>query len=372
LERFAFVFHPLSVRDFARKFPLLAHVPPVLVERAFAAVPPFHVAHIRGVRSTTGVTAEGDFVGLPLTPRLLLERPWEWVRPRIVRAARKAEELGAKIVGLGAFTKVVGDRGVSVAEALSIPVTTGNSYTAASSVEGALLAARHMGVDPAAATAVVVGATGSIGRAVSALLADVVGRLVLVARQEGPLREFADELTGRAAAVEGTTDLLRAVGEADIVLTVSSAPGVLLEPAHLRSGAVVCDVARPRNVSRRVYEERDDVLVIDGGVIEVPGEVDFGFDFGFPPRTAEACIAETMILALERRYECFTLGADIDIARVREIARLASKHGFRVAGFRRFERALSEAEVATIRERAERLRRSRTAPTASSSPVRGD
>src|SRR5207244_11874140 len=65
------------------------------------------------------------------------------------------------------------------------------------------------------------------------------------------------------------------------------------EPEDLRPGAVVCDVARPRNVSRLVYERRDDVLVIDGGVIEIPGEVDFGFDFGFPPRTTEACVAET-------------------------------------------------------------------------------
>ena len=139
------------------------------------------------------------------------------------------------------------------------------------------------------------------------------------------------------------------------MLAVTSATHTLLEPEDLKPGAVVCDVARPRNVSHAVYERRDDVLVIDGSVIEVPGEVDFGFDFGFPPRTCEACMAETMILALEGRYENFTLGRELEVERVLEIAQLARKHGFRLAGFRRFERAIPDAEIDRIRERARRV-----------------
>ncbi len=57
----------------------------------------------------------------------------------------------------------------------------------------------------------------------------------------------------------------------------------MIEPKHLKPGAVVCDVARPRDVSKLVAEQRDDVLVIEGGMVEVPGPVDFHFDFGFPP-----------------------------------------------------------------------------------------
>ena len=47
---------------------------------------------------------------------------------------------------------------------------------------------------------------------------------------------------------------------------------------------LVCDVARPRDVSWRVHQERDDVLVIEGGMVEVPGPVDFGFQFRFSTR----------------------------------------------------------------------------------------
>ncbi len=352
--RFAFILHPLRVEDFARRYPLTRRLPARLVEEAFRWVPPRRVSRITGIRSATGARAEGWFIGLPLTPRTLLHSPVEFAYRRIIQAGRLAEALGARIVGLGAFTKIVGDRGLTVARHLGIPVTTGNSYTAATAVEGALLAARRMALDPADATVAVVGATGSIGTACSHLLAREAGRLLLVARTREALEALADRLRGGRAQVEVGTDVRQAVRAADVVLAVSSATDVLIEPEDLRPGAVVCDVARPRNVSRLVYERRDDVLVIDGGVIQVPGDVDFGFDFGFPPKMCEACMAETILLALERRYEPFTLGREVDLARVEEIAALARRHGFGLAGLRRFERAIDDGEIERIRRAARR------------------
>ena len=353
MQTFAFLFHPLRHDDFARKFPVLAHLPPRWVEGAMKRVPPMHVSHITGVVSKTGETAEGEFMALTLTPRVMLEADFEtFVLPRLVRAGKKAEELGAKILGLGAFTKIVGDRGVSVARSLDIPVTTGNSYTAASAVEGALLASERMGIPKEEVRSAVIGATGSIGQAVSHLLAASSEEITLVARNEERLETLRGELQdlygGRARTM---TDPRRAAREANLVLTVSSATGVLLEPEDLAPGSVVCDVSRPRNVSAQVYERRSDVLVIDGGVIKVPGQPDFGFDFGMPEGMVEACMAETMILALEGRYESFTLG-DVEVAKVREIQTLAKKHGFAVGGFRRFERAIPDDEVEAIRERS--------------------
>lgn len=351
--RFAFVLHPLRIADFARKYPLVRYLPDRFVEAAFRRSRPRLVSHITGIQSATGARAEGWFIGLPLTPRLLMESPLAFVYPRLIECGRIAEAQGARIMGLGAFTKIVGDRGVTVANNLRIAVTTGNSYTAATAVEGALLAAQRVGIDPANVTAAVIGATGSIGAVASQMLARSVGRLLLVARTPEALDALQARLrAGSRADIAVSTDVKKAVREADVVLTVSSAVDVLIEPDDLRPGAVVCDVARPRNVSRVVYERRNDVLVIDGGVIEVPGEVDFGFDFGFPPRMTEACVAETILLALEHRYENFTLGRDISLAQVEEISALARKHGFRLSGFRRFERAISDAEVDRIRHAA--------------------
>jgi len=360
VERFAFVLHPLHFVDYTRQYPALKVLPEAFVEKAFRHLPPYRASHITGVRSPTGVEAEGWFVILPISARLMLEMPFRSkLLPRIVDAGRLAERLGARIVGLGAFTKVVGDHGVSVNKALSIPVTTGNSYTAASAVDGALLAAERMGMVPAECEASVVGATGAIGRAVAAALAGSVRRLSLIGRRVDKLQAIQRSLLdlGTGTDVSVGTDARAAARTADVVLTVSSATGVLLEPEDLRPGSVVCDVARPRNVSERVYESRRDVLVIDGGVIAVPGQVDFHYDFGFPPGYAEACIAETMILALERRYEPYTLGLDIRPERVREIREMARRNGFSVAGFRRFDRPIPDGEIEAIRDEAARSRR---------------
>ncbi|MBR5857543.1 MAG: shikimate dehydrogenase, partial [Phascolarctobacterium sp.] len=142
-----------------------------------------------------------------------------------------------------------------------------------------------------------------------------------------------------------TDDIKLALKDADIVLTVTSALDFLIEPEDLKPGAVVCDVARPRNVSKDVSLKRKDVLVIEGGIIKVPGDVNFRFNFGFPPKTSYACMAETMILALEKRYESFSLGRTLDIEKVDLISKLATKHGFELAGFRNFERAITKSEI---------------------------
>ena len=96
------------------------------------------------------------------------------------------------------------------------------------------------------------------------------------------------------------------------------------------------------------------MLVIEGGAVEVPGPVDFHFNFGFPPKTSYACMAETMILALEERYESFTLGRDLSVEQVKEIAALAEKHGFKLAGFRSFERQVTDEYIERVRKAARR------------------
>jgi predicted amino acid dehydrogenase len=107
-----------------------------------------------------------------------------------------------------------------------------------------------------------------------------------------------------------------------------------------------------------VAATRNDILVIDGGMVDVPGSVDFHFNFGFPPGMAYACMAETITLALEGRFEDYTLGNGITRQRVDEIAALSAKHGFRLSGFRSFEHAVTEQQIETVRRNAHPSRRS--------------
>ena len=354
MERFAFIIHPLEARaDVSRKYPFVRHLPEGLVEWGLRFKGPMAVSHITGVRSLTGAEAEGWFIGCPLTARQMMTLPTDFVIKKIIETARVAQETGAGIVGLGAYTSIAGDGGITVAKNVDIAVTTGNSYTTATAIEGALKAAPMMGIDPSQAKAAVVGAAGSIGRTCARILAKQVAEINIVDLNLESLNRVAEEIESESnARAKVFTDVHEGIKDADIVATATSAVTAIIHPADIKSGAVVCDVARPRDVSSKVARERDDVLVIDGGVIAVPGDVDFGFNFGFPPKMAYACMSETIALALEGRYESFTLGKTVSIEQVDEISALAAKHGFKLAGFRSFERAVTEEQIERIRDNA--------------------
>lgn len=355
---FGFILHPLDARrDVARRYPLAKYIPLKLIEYLLRLQKPQVLSEIKGIRSLTGAETRGWFLGVPLTPQMMRDLPLEFVYERILQACVLAKEQGVKVVGLGAFTAVVGDGGITINQRSPIPVTTGNSYTVATAVQGALKAADLMGIDTKRATLAVVGATGSIGRTCALLLAPSFARVILVGRDLARTKRVAEEVKGVPSVN------IADISQADVVITVTSAETAIIQPEHLKIGAVVCDVARPRDVSQRVAMERPDVLVLEGGIVEVPGEVDFGFDFGFPPRMAYACMAETMILALENRPEPFTLGKRVSVQQVEEIQRLAEKHGFRLAGFRSFEKPVSEETIQRVRALAECRRSSKHTQT---------
>lgn len=352
MNKFVFLIHPLDVSYILRKYPWLGVFPDSAVETVFRLVPPFVISHITGVKSPYA-EAEGWFVNVPLTARQMLALPEEEVIRRIIQAGQLAERLGAQVLGLGAFTAVVGDAGLTVAKNVHIPVTTGNSYTVGMALAGIRLAAGKMGLDLKKAEVLVVGANGAIGSACARILAREVNYLTIASRNNQRLGNLSRRILRESGlAVRVAADLKQALNKADVVLTVTGSATPIIEPEDLKPGAVVCDVARPRDVSQQVAQARPDVLVIEGGVVQVPGPVNFGFDFGFPPGTSFACMAETMILALEGRHESFTLGRDLSVEQIDEIMQMGKKHGFQLAGLRSFDRALQETEIDGIRKQA--------------------
>lgn len=356
MDKFAFVIHPITIEDVAKKIPVAQHLPQFAVERVLRLLPPFKVSDITGIKSSSREIT-GEFIACPLTSGQLLDLPEKVTLQKIIHSVKLAEKNGASIVGLGAFTSVVGDAGITVAKNVGIPVTTGNSYTVYTALEGTKKAAKLMDMDWSKANIVILGATGSIGSVCAQFIARENRYLTLVARQQSRLESLAGKLLyeyGVAAKI--TSNVREAIRKADIIIAVTSSLDAVVHPEDLKPGSVVCDVARPRAVSYRVALERDDVLVIEGGVVDVPGEPDFHFNFGFPPGKAYACMAETMILALEKKFVSFSLGREMTIEQVEEMGRLAQKHGFVLSGFRSFERALTMEEILRIKDKAQQAK----------------
>jgi len=319
-----------------------------------------YVGRIAGGRSpTTGQRIEGHLFALGSTPRQMMRHSPRFTYNRLNDAARMAERYGCRLMGLGAFTSVVGDAGKTVAHEASIAITSGNSLTVAATLEAAKQAVVNMGAtDLTKGRAMIIGATGSIGAVCSRLLAQAIHDVVLVSIEPEKLidlkRTMEKETPGtRVTIALRPGDLAK---DCDLVVTATSAFGQrILDISTCKPGAVICDVARPPDIGAKEAALRPDVAVIESGEVLIPGDIDIGYDIGLPKGTAYACLAETALLAMEGRFESYTLGREIDVDRVKEIYRLFKKHDFQIAGLRSFGKVLSEKDFAQKRRLAAEL-----------------
>ncbi|MCB8925950.1 MAG: serine carboxypeptidase [Ardenticatenaceae bacterium] len=363
INRFAFVIHPLSVGFIHshRAFRWTKYLPDSLVEAVAAYLPPLSISRITGGQSpTTGQRIEGHLFSLGATPRQMMRHGERFTYDRLRQAAHMAERKGARIMGLGAFTSVVGDAGITVAHEADIAITSGNSLTVAATLEAAKQAVINMGAtDLTKGKVMIIGATGSIGSVCSRLLAQAIYDVVLVSIEPERLidlkRTIQAETPGAQVAIATRPDEL--IGDCDLIVTATSAFGQrIVDITKCKPGAVICDVARPPDISPAEAALRPDVLVIESGEVLIPGDIDFGYNIGLPPKTAYACLAETALLAMDGRFEDYTLGRNISVERVKEIYRLFKKHQFQIADLRSFDVVVTEEQFAEKRKLAAELK----------------
>ncbi|MEZ5117840.1 MAG: hypothetical protein R2737_16385 [Candidatus Nanopelagicales bacterium] len=365
-SRFAFVIHPLSQKFFAQVEPLgtISKVAPSpvmdAVEKAMAYAPPFVYSHVTGIKSPTGAEAEGWLITVGGTPKELMAHSPEFTYARLLQAADTARKLGAQVMGLGAFTKVVGDAGVTVAKQAPLPITTGNSYSASGALWAAHDALERLGIADIddrgriRGTAMVVGATGAIGSVCARLLALASDELWLVSPETAKLLALKHDIEREnpRAEIHIAATPNGHLRHMDLIVTATSGAGKrVLDIMEVKPGCVITDVARPLDLSAEDVAKRPDVLVIESGEIELPGEVHMR-NIGLPKGVAYACLAETVVLALEGRYETFTVGRNIEWEKVKEIYRLGLKHGMKLAAISGVNGVYSDEDIARVRELA--------------------
>jgi predicted amino acid dehydrogenase len=374
-KKFAWLYYPPGRRDLFRspRMRWLRAMPvevQATVERAAARLPITPHAHVRGIVSPTGEEAEGWILRLPATAQQISQRGPEFAQRRLREAAELASSLGAEVLGVGAFSREMTRATVPVAARVDIPITSGASCLVSTDMWAAKRAVLAMGIEQdeigrAMGTALVLGAGDAQGAAAAELLALVFQRLVVVDRSPDRLLNLLTRIGARSphCKVEVATRAETHLPQADLVVT-GLAPdwrgAVRLEA--LKTGAVLADCSRPQEFGVADADERPDVLILLAGELELPGPADVGADLGPPPKTAFSSMAEVVILALEGRRDCFTLGDEVELEQVKEIYKLGMKHGLVLAGMRGVRGPLLDTEVKLVRERAESRRRRQEAP----------
>ena len=325
VNRFAFVIHPLSQEYFKKVKPieLLSHVSPPMfmnsLEKIMAYAPPFVYSKVTGIRSPTGVEAEG------------------W------------------LISVG------GDAGLTVAKRAPLPITTGNSYSASGALwaaHDALLRMRLLpppkGKERVKFKAMIVGATGAIGSVCARLMAKAAEEVYMVSPETAKLLALKEsilkESPGAKLFLSAQAD--KDIADMDMIVTATSGAGKkVLDIMKVKPGCVITDVARPLDLPAEEVAKRPDVLVIESGEIQLPGNVEMK-NIGLPKGVAYACLAETIVLALEGRFENFTVGRAIEWEKVREIYKLGIKHGMKLAEISGVNGPFSDEDIERVRELA--------------------
>jgi len=337
------------------------------LEKTIAYSPPLVYSKIEGIKSIDGTEAEGWIITIGGTPKQMMSRDPEFTYKRLIAASRMAEKLGAQIMGLGAFTKVVGDAGVTVAKYSPIPITTGNSYSSSAALWAAADAMKRMGLvkipegeDKLTATSMVIGATGAIGSVSSRLLAMVFDEVVLCGRNEQKLLDLKNSIRhdNPDTKILTTIEADSYLPDADLIVTATSGAGKkILDITKVKPGCVITDVARPLDLKPEDIATRPDVMYIESGEIEVPVKNNLIMrDIQLPKNVVFACMAETIVLALEGRFEEFTIGRNIKWKKVKEIYKLGLKHGMKLAAISGVNGVYKQKDIDKIRDLALKAR----------------
>lgn len=333
--KFGFIAHPTS-RELLNQVKLIDMAGRMLEEQATGYDPmlwqrrnlvPF--AEFSRIVSASGAQCEGILQFMPLTAEQMLSQPRR-IAERVVEGVNTLKHQGVELVGLGGFTSIVGNRGLQTLDRTNIPVTTGNSLTAYATYVNILDVLSTLDIPAEQADVAILGYPGSIALAVARLLAPLGCQLRLIHRDE---KQHAQALLDYLPASLHRNVTLHA-GMDDCyervkLFVAATSSGGVIDPQRLAPGSIVVDAALPKDVLPG-WETRDDILVIDGGLVSATDAVSFGaMTLGLDPkRHLNGCLAETIILALEGWAEPFSIGRELPVDRVLEIGRLAEQHGF--------------------------------------------
>jgi predicted amino acid dehydrogenase len=307
---------------------------------------PRYLAPIRGIRSqASGAEAEGLLISLGATPHQLAQHPI-FAYQRQLLAARIAERMGARLLGLDLPAALAGDAGITLAQRSAIGITSGSALSLAAALEAALEAAQRIKNSTAPLRTMVIGATGALGAVCARLLAEANNDVVLIAPRPEQLLALKQTIERECPGVRvvGATRADIYLGGADLVVLTDPAAGVL-EVERFKPGAVICDLAHPTALTQADAARRPDLLIVDGGVVELPGTPEYGSALDTMPAGIDPGLAEAALLALDGRFGDYSLGHSAEIERVREVRRLMLKHGAKIAGPRAFGRRVADAEI---------------------------
>ncbi len=290
---FVWIVHPRKIKEVKETYPQARFLPDSLLRFLLFWKKPFVLTSVRVGEK------KGYIVICPLTARqMLLYRRWAY--RKIKQSAFLSKKLGAKLVGLGALTAPLSQGGEKLKkECKELFFTTGNTYTVALAWEDIQqIIQRHFPQTNDLKIAVV-GATGSIGSALSKILVQQkYGYLYFLGKTPSHLKELEQSLLNSRpqTSFQVTTDW-SVLLSADLIIMATASHTALLRKEHLKRGAVIYNISQPSNILPEI-ENNPLFKVYPGGLVKTP-RVKHKANFLPSSEINFACFAEVLLLAQE-------------------------------------------------------------------------
>lgn len=336
----------------------------------------FEIYHVQTLVDNSGHEMDVVMMGVPISSEELKKsftsRQKHKVVQKVQRALDYAKELGATTVGLGQFTSIVSGNGLYL-NPHGMNLTTGNAFTISLAVQAALRSAEDKNIDLNHSCVSLIGAAGNIMSVASSLMADHVGKIILIhhspieasSKFQLTTRKILDEIAASDASskvceivkrhwknqdiltflnitevrdVFIATNDVSMIRESDIVLCGASASSGFLTLDLFKPNAVIVDVAVPPSIKAdmldKLHNERPDLTYHLGGVARIPRNQTLDF-FIFPLGENEcyACMAETFSLGFSGKKNFLNIG-DLNKDIVIEVQNIAKDVGFVLGSYK--------------------------------------
>jgi acetylornithine/succinyldiaminopimelate/putrescine aminotransferase/predicted amino acid dehydrogenase len=287
----------------------------------------------------------------------------------------------ATIVGLGQYTSILTYNGTLIPQA-DISITTGNSYTVYIGLQSVLSNIPPERVGKKDICIGIIGAAGNISSVFAKCFATHASRIYLKGSNSAAgydltvesvnslisyiIKKLLDDDTVHESVVERrirqtllfsrvrsgeidsdagnlfeqltlelgahspvivskSTDFLK---KCELVVLATNSPDAIFSSSDFAEGAIVYDISVPQNVVKDNLMDERGIKILEGGLVKLPQNQFLPFDhFPLEKGSVFACMAETMILGLEKFEGNFSFG-DITPEMVYAIGKMGDKHNF--------------------------------------------
>lgn len=330
MKTFAYVVSPRTIEQLKSLWPAVKIVPNFILKASLKKISAFKVIHIQKLLSSRGEEIQGYIIACPFFTPQTKELDEGFIRAKIMASSKIAEQLGAGILGLSEYTSGLAEKNIDLFRYLKISVTTGSTLIAWSVIEAIYRTCKSKKISLLESTLAVIGATGAVGSLCARKLAEYVPKIIING-------EYSDKLTRLKETIQHLNpvevlieeDAHKILKDADIVVNTSNLPGTALNLEEFKPKAIVCDVSLNRNIVTKA-SQRQDITVIEAGLIKFPYPIALRINLGLPKDIIPASLAETMLLAFEERLVSYSLGDNINLDKLEEIANIAVRHGLEV------------------------------------------